>query len=151
MMAFRGRIDATDKLTWKLPSSIYTQVTVDTSYGYRLFSDSTQWINCDRFLSNPTPSAITITPVNCPDLNNTMVLVHYTNRKIVVPATLASGKFLKDKLLNAPVTIVAFCVSNDKFYSALPAFLNLPNGSSITATFKETTEAQLRADIAALQ
>lgn len=116
-----------------------------------LFSDDINWINCDKFINEPTVK-YTVLAGNAPSLDSTNVFVHLTGMNTVLkifrdPGT---GHFKSDMLLPVPSTIVGISVKNGQFFASITP-VNVLNEGSVTMSFSLYTEEQLKESLSKLK
>jgi outer membrane protein assembly factor BamB len=153
MQVFNGAADANGNVNWVANSNPGNVVVGDSTLFSKgdLFCDSINWINCDKFINDPTVE-FTVFPGNAPGHDSTNIFVHLTGRNTVVKMNWTQGLsyFKSTMLLAVPSTIVGISVKNGQFHAAvLP--VNVQNGQSVTLTFTPYTVEQLKARLAQLR
>lgn len=149
MSVFNGIKDnVTGVVNWQLNNNQGVRVIpADTlanggTAAYVMFTDSIEWINCDRFINDPKIS-FTANAGNCPNRDSTVVFVHLTGRNSVLQLPLSGADYKSDFLIAANATIVAVCSNNGNFYSSVVT-LSLQHGQSTTLDFKPTNYEALK-------
>lgn len=146
MQVFNGTPDADGNVDWSLNTNPGNVVVRDSLLfaGASLFADDINWINCDKFINDPTVT-FTAYPGNAPGNDSTNVFVHLTGRNTVVKMnwTIGLSQFESDKLLATPSTIVGISAKNGQLYASITP-VNVTNGASITMNFAAYTEKELK-------
>lgn len=153
MQVFKGVADAAGNVNWNVNTSPGNVVVGDSMLfsNANLFSDDINWINCDKFINEPTVT-FTAYPGNAPSGDSTNVFVHLTGRNTVVKMNWTRGLsyFTSDKLLAVPSTIVGISVKNGQFFaSVIPA--DVQHGQSVTMNFNAYSEQELKARLSQLR
>lgn len=152
MQVFNGSVNAKGEVDWALNTDPGNFVVRDSSLfsGSSLFCDSVNWINCDKFINEPTVE-FSVYPVNVPSNDSTNVFVHLTGRNSVVKMNWTQGLsyFRSDKLLAVPSTIIGISVKDGRLYASIIP-VTVQNGQSVTMNFSAYTEAQLKAQLGQL-
>lgn len=154
MQVFKGVVDAQDKvIDWQLSTAPGNLVVGDSTLfaGWSIFSDNTEWINCDKFYNLPTVE-FTVQPGNAPSTDSTNVFVHLTGRNSVVKMDWTQGLsyFKSDKLLAVPSSIIGISVKNGKLYASVTPVV-VQNGQSVTMNFSPYTESELKKKLGQLK
>ena len=152
MQVFNGVTDVAGNVNWNVNSSPGNVVVGDSTLfsDANLFSDDINWINCDKFINEPTVT-FTAYPGNAPSGDSTNVFVHLTGRNTVVKMNWTQGLsyFRSDKLLAVPSTIIGISVKNGQFFaSVIP--VDVQDGQSVTMNFMAYTEQELKARLSQL-
>ena len=118
-----------------------------------LYGDSVNWMNFDGvFPGGGSYYQITANTVGCPDVTNTNVYV-FVNGYHAVWSLNGSGasqfQTPTDIVAGVPVTIVGYCVSGGKFYSAFMP-VTASSNQTITLNFTQTTDVAFKAAVTAL-
>ena len=146
MQVFNGVANAKGEVDWKLNTDPGNFVVRDSTLfaGSSLFCDSINWINCDKFINEPTVT-FSVYPANAPSNDSTNVFVHLTGRNTIVKMNWTQGMsyFRSDKLLAVPSTIVGISIKNGRLYASLTP-VSVQDGQSVTMDFSPYTEAQLK-------
>jgi len=153
MQVFNGRADAKGDVDW-VPNNAPGNFVVRDSIMFSnssLFTDSINWINCDKFINDPTVP-YTVYPGNAPSNDSTNVFVHLTGLNSIVKMNWTQGLsyFKSDNLLAVPSTLVGISIKNGQLYASLKA-VNVQAGQSVTLNFTAYTESELKAKLAQLQ
>jgi hypothetical protein len=154
MQVFNGQLNADSTVNWVLntgPTGVWRDsLGSPGANAYTLFSDSVNWINCDKFLNEPRISC-SFTPVDCPSADSTNIYVHFTGRNSVVNVfNFTTQQFQSDLLIAAPVTLVGICIWQGKLYASItPATLG--NNITYNVIFTATTEDKLKEQLNKLQ
>jgi hypothetical protein len=127
---------------------VSTGDTLRTGRGAVLFSNKTEWINCDKFINQPL-IRFSANAGNCPDINNTTVYVHLTGRNSVLKLPFVTNAFESDFMIEASATIIGICITNGNLSASFQK-LNMKNGQSITLDFVPTTKQALKQRLGAL-
>ncbi|HEY0676897.1 MAG TPA: hypothetical protein VGD17_01380 [Chitinophagaceae bacterium] len=153
MQVFNGAEDAAGNVNWVLNSNPGNLVVGDSSMFSKsnLFCDSINWINCDKFIDEPTVT-FTVHPGNAPSGDSTNVFVHLTGRNTVVKMGWTQGLsyFTSNMLLAVPSTIVGISIKNGQFFASITP-VNVQNGQSVTMNFRAYSEQELKARLSQLQ
>ena len=109
-----------------------------------LFCDEINWINCDKFVNEPTVE-FTVYPGNAPSGDSTNVFVHLTGRNTVVKMNWTQGLnyFKSNMLLAVPSTIVGISTKNGQLFASIGA-ANVQHGGSTAMNFVPYTEKELK-------
>lgn len=146
MQVFNGVANATGEINWVVNTNPGNFVVGDSTLfsENNLFSDEINWINCDKFINEPTVE-FTVHPGNAPSADSTNVFVHLTGRNTVVKMNWEQGLsyFKSNMLLAVPSTIVGISVKNGELFASVST-ANIQNGSSVTMNFLLYTEQQLK-------
>jgi hypothetical protein len=153
MQVFNGAADATGKVNWSVNTNPGNIVVGDSSLFSKsnLFCDSINWINCDKFINDPTVE-FTVFPGNAPSSDSTNVFVHLTGRNTVAKMNWTQGLsyFKSNMLLAVPSTLVGISMKNGQLYASVIS-VNIQNGQSTTLNFTTYTEEQLKTRLALLR
>ncbi|MBC7826538.1 MAG: hypothetical protein H7122_02240 [Chitinophagaceae bacterium] len=146
MQVFNGVADADGNVDWAVNTNPGNVVVRDSLLfsGSTLFADDINWLNCDKFINDPTVD-FTAYPGNAPGDDSTNVFVHLTGRNTVVKMNWTRGLnyFRTDKLLAVPSTIVGISARNGRLFASVTT-ATIAQGSSITMNFLPYTEQQLK-------
>jgi outer membrane protein assembly factor BamB len=153
MKVFNGVADANGNVDWVANANPGNVVVGDSTLFSKgdLFCDSVNWINCDKFINDPTVE-FTVFPGNAPGHDSTNIFIHLTGRNTVVKMNWTQGLsyFKTNMALAVPSTIVGVSVKNGQFYAAvLP--VNIQNGQSTTLSFVPYTIEDLKARLKQLR
>ena len=151
MQVFKGyTADTSRSMIWYNYSGQGNIVQKDTSSVYSMFCDDIEWINCDRFMSEPKIS-FTFEPGNDPSADSTIVFVHFTGRNAVMELYSDRGHhFISQSLIAAPVTIIGICMVNQMMYTAIST-ATLTDKGSYTMQFTPSTPEALKAKLQSLK
>ena len=153
MQVFNGVPDADENIDWVLNSNPGNFVVPDSLLfsGAKLFADNINWINCDKFINDPTVE-YTVYPGNAPSGDSTNVFVHLTGRNSVVKMNWTRGLdyFNSNTLLPVPSSIVGISVKNGKLHASITP-VTIVNGMSTTLNFIPYTEAELKVELQKLK
>lgn len=153
MQVFNGIPDPDGNIDWSLNTNTGNVVVRDSLLfsDASLFADDINWINCDKFINDPTVS-FTAFAGNAPGNDSTNVFVHLTGRNTVVKMnwTMGLSQFESDKLLAVPSTIVGISAKNGQLYASITP-VNITNGASVTMNFVRYTEKELKDKLANLK
>lgn len=162
MQVFRGYIqdstgvgnqDTSGALNWvrnNNPGNIVTTDSITQNGIRRLFSDSLQWINCDRYMNEPKVYC-SFQLENCPDKDSTAMFVQFTGRNSVMRIFQDSNDiFSSSMLVTGPVTVVGICIKDQKLYTSIIA-VSLNAQQSFTMKFSEDTQEQLKQKLNSLK
>jgi hypothetical protein len=152
MQVFNGVRDANESVNW-IPNNNPGNFVVRDSLFLRteLICDSINWINCDKFVNDPTVE-YSVYPGNAPSADSTNVFIHLTGRNSIVKMNWTQGLsyFNSRMVLAVPSTIIGVSKKNGQMYlSVIP--VNIQNGQSVTLNFSSYTEAQMKARLAQLR
>jgi hypothetical protein len=146
MQVFKGVPDVAGDVNWVLNSNPGNFVVGDSTLfsNSNLFSDDINWINCDKFINEPTVE-YTVYPGNAPSGDSTNVFVHLTGRNTVVKMNWLQGLayFRSNMLLAVPSTIVGISTKNGELFASINS-INIQNGGSVTMSFLPYTEKKLK-------
>ena len=152
MQVFSGyRQDTTGSVNWIVNNSPGNMVVPDSARGNRnpldtinvLFSDSLNWINCDKFLNEPK-IACSFPFENNPDKDSTAIFVQFTGRNSVMRIYEdANTGFGSPSLVAGPATVVGICIKDQKLYSSV-INVSLQSRQSFTLKFSADTQEQLK-------
>ncbi|HKH61324.1 MAG TPA: hypothetical protein VKA49_10865 [Flavitalea sp.] len=153
MQVFNGVANTASNMDW-VPNTNPGNVVVGDSTLFsntNLFCDDINWINCDKFINEPTVE-FTVYPGNAASGDSTNVFVHLTGRNTVVKMNWTQGLsyFKSDKLLAVPSTIVGISTKNGQLFASIGA-ANIQNGASTTMNFMPYTEKELKARLSQLR
>lgn len=152
MFVFKGEEGPGGVVNWQLNNGSGVRVSNrDTSGardGYYMFSDQIDWINCDRYPTEPKIT-YTVNTGNCPDRDSTSVYVHFTGRNSVTTIYPVNGSFRSDYLVTTPATIIGICQKNGQFFLSATK-VSLQNGGETTMQFSSTNQEALKARLAQL-
>jgi hypothetical protein len=153
MQVFNGTPNADGNIEWAVNTSPGNVVVRDSLLfsDAKLFADDINWINCDKFINDPTVE-FSAFPGNAPGSDSTNVFVHLTGRNTVVKMNWTQGLnyFKADKLLAVPSTIVGISAKNGLLYASIIP-VTVTQGSSITMNFLPYTEKELKDKLAKLR
>lgn len=153
MQVFKGVPDTAGQVNWVLNSNPGNFVVQDSTLfaNSNLFSNEVDWINVDKFISEPTVE-FTVQPGNAPSGDSTNVFVHITGRNTVVKMNWTQGLsyFKTNSLLAVPCTIVGISTKNGELYASVTP-VNIQNGGSVTMNFSLYTEQQLKSRLSQLR
>ena len=153
MQVFNGVPDADENIDWVLNSNPGNFVVPDSLLfsGAKLFADNINWINCDKFINDPTVE-YTVYPGNAPSGDSTNVFVHLTGRNSVVKMNWTRGLdyFNSNTLLPVPSSIIGISVKNGKLHASITP-VTIVNGMSTTLNFIPYTEAELKVELQKLK
>jgi hypothetical protein len=158
MRVFSGYVqDTTRSVNWVVNNSPGNTVTRDSSRNNngidtmpKLFSDSLNWINCDRFVNEPKIHC-NFLPENNPDEDSTAVFVQFTGRNSVTRIYQdANNGFGSPVLIAGPATIVGICIKDQKLYTSIIS-VSLQGGKSFALKFAEDTKEQLKSKLQSLK
>jgi|GEM_PF-2839183 len=146
MQVFNGVADASGKVDWVLNNNPGNFVVRDSTLfsNTNLFSDKVNWINCDKFINDPTVE-FSVYPGNAPYGDSTNVFVHLTGRNTVVKMNWTQGLnyFKSNMLLAVPSTIVGISAKKGGLYASILT-VTVQNGKSTTMNFLPFSEKQLK-------
>ena len=146
MEVFNGVENAIGEVNWVVNPKPGNFVVGDSLLysNTNLFSDEINWLNCDKFINEPTVD-FTVNPGNAPSGDSTNVFVHLTGRNTVVKMNWVQGLsyFKSNMLLAVPSTIVGISTKKGELFASVSA-ANIQNGSSVTMNFLPYTEQQLK-------
>lgn len=146
MQVFKGVEDAAGSVNWVLNNNPGNFVVGDSTLfsNSNLFSDDINWINCDKFINEPTVE-YTVYPGNAPSGDSTNVFIHLTGRNTVVKMNWVQGLsyFKSNMLLAVPSTVVGISTRNGELFASINT-VNIQNGGSVTMNFLPYTEKQLK-------
>jgi hypothetical protein len=153
MQVFNGTLNAAGSVNWAVNANPGNFVVGDSTLFSKsnLFCDSINWINCDRFINEPTVE-FSVYPGNAPSGDSTNVLIHLTGRNTVVKMSWTQGLnyFKSTSLLAVPSTIVGISVRHGQLYASVIS-VNVQNGQSVTLNFLPYTEQQLKERLSQLR
>ena len=153
MQVFNGVTDVDGKVNWVVNASPGNFVVGDSTLfsNTNLFSSEINWINCDKFINEPTVE-FSVYPGNAPSGDSTNVFVHLTGRNSVVKMNWERGLnyFKSNMLLAVPSTIVGISAKNGGLFASISS-VNIQNGGSVTMNFVPYTEEQLKARLSQLR
>lgn len=148
----RGQ-DTSGMLNWVVNNSPGNRVSADSLPGNglpKLFSDSLEWINCDRYMNEPKIKC-SFPVENNPDKDSTAMFIQFTGRNSVMRIHEdADDMFTSSVLVAGPATVVGICVKDRKLYTSIKA-VSLKAQQSFTMKFSEDTEDALRAKLQLLK
>lgn len=139
MKVFNGRPQADGTVNWVENNSTGNFVFPDSLGKTKMFADSVEWINCDKFYNDPTIT-YSVLPGNCPLIDSTKIYLHLTGRNTVMSFP-KNG--ISTQLIASPATIVAICVKGGTLYTSVMSVV-LQHGKSVTLQFSESTEDALK-------
>jgi len=146
MKVFNGTTQADGSVNWVENNNNQTNFVFPDSLGRtKMFADSVNWINCDKFYNDPKIT-FTVLPGNCPLVDSTKIYLHLTGRNTVIGFP---NNGISTQLIAAPATIVAICVKEGFLYAAIMP-VTLQDGKSATLNFSQTTEADLKKKLTTL-
>jgi hypothetical protein len=152
MQVFNGKSNADGSVDWAPNTNPGNFVVGDSTLftSYSLFCDSINWINCDKFINEPTVS-FTVYPANAPSNDSTNCFVHLTGRNTLVKMNWTRGLsyYNSDRLLPVPSTIVGISVKNGLLYASFTP-VTVRHQQSVTMNFTAYSEAQLKERLAML-
>jgi hypothetical protein len=153
MQVFNGLANTGGNIEW-VPNTNPGNVVVGDSTLFsntNLFCDDINWINCDKFINEPTVE-FTVYPGNAASGDSTNVFIHLTGRNTVVKMNWTQGLsyFKSDKLLAVPSTIVGISTKNGQLFASIGS-ANIQNGASTTMNFMPYTEKELKARLSQLR
>ena len=153
MQVFNGAAAADGSINWienNKPGNVVVSDSVLYT-GRTLFCDSIDWVNCDKFINDPTVE-FTVYPGNTPSADSTNVFVHLTGRNTVAKLYPAQGSnYFKSNMLPAvPSTIIGISKKNGQFYASIIP-VNIQNGQSATLNFLPYTPEQLKVTLGSLR
>ena len=146
MQVFNGVANPAGTIDW-IPNTTLGNVVVRDSTLFsntNLFCDDINWINCDKFVNEPTVE-FTVFPGNAPSGDSTNVFVHLSGRNTVVKMNWTQGLsyFKSNMLLAVPSTIVGISTKNGQLFASI-ASANVQHGESVTMNFAAYTEKELK-------
>jgi hypothetical protein len=139
MSVFNGAPQADGSVNWVQNTNTGNFVFPDSLGKTKMFADSVEWINCDKFYNDPTIS-YSVLPGNCPLIDSTKIYLHLTGRNTVMSFP-KNG--ISNQLIAAPATIVAICVKEGTLYTSVMSVV-LQDGKSVTLQFSPSTEEALK-------
>jgi len=152
MQVFNGKTNSQGEVEWTVNNDPGNFVVRDSMMFAKssLFCDSIEWINCDKFINEPTVH-FEVFPGNAPSNDSTNVFVHLTGRNSIVKMNWTQGLtyFRSDNLLAVQSTFIGISIRNGKLYAAFMPVL-VRNNQSITLNFSPYTEAQFKEKLAQL-
>jgi len=152
MQVFNGKMNSRGEVDWTANNNPGNFVVRDSMMFAKssLFCDSIEWINCDKFINEPTVR-FDVYPGNAPSNDSTNVFVHLTGRNTIVKMNWTQGLsyFTSDKVLPVQSTIIGISIKNGKLFAALLPIM-VTNNQSVTLNFAATTEEQLKQRLAQL-
>ncbi|MEO6733720.1 MAG: hypothetical protein ABIN01_21030 [Ferruginibacter sp.] len=151
MQVFNGVSDASGNVNWVPNNNPGNFVVGDSLYlRTELLCDSINWINCDRFINEPTVE-LSVYPGNVPSADSTNVFIHLTGKNAMVKMNWAQGLhyFNSKTVLAMPSSIIGISKKNGLTYISVIA-VNVQNGQSVTLNFSPCTESELKAKLALL-
>jgi hypothetical protein len=152
MQVFNGKANSRGEVDWTANNNPGNFVVRDSMMFAKssLFCDSIEWINCDKFINEPTVR-FDVYPGNAPSNDSTNVFVHLTGRNTIVKMNWTQGLsyFTSDKVLPVQSTIIGISIKNGKLSAALQPVM-VTNNQSITLNFVAMTEEQLKQRLAQL-
>ena len=153
MKVFNGKTNSQGEVDWTVNNDPGNFVVRDSMMFAKssLFCDSIEWINCDRFINEPTVH-FDVYPGNAPSNDSTNVFVHLTRRNSIVKMNWTQGLsyFKSDNLLAVQSTFIGISIRNGKLFAAIMPVL-VRNNQSVTLNFSPYTEAQFKEKIAQLR
>lgn len=146
MQVFNGKMNNQGEVDWTANNNPGNFVVRDSMMFAKssLFCDSIEWINCDKFINEPTVH-FDVHPGNAPSNDSTNVFVHLTGRNTIVKMNWTQGLsyFTSDKVLPVQSTIIGISIKNGKLFAALLPVM-VTNNQSVTLNFVSMTEEQLK-------
>jgi hypothetical protein len=146
MKVFNGRPQADGTVNWVENTNTGNFVFPDSLGKTKMFADSVEWINCDKFYNDPTIT-YSVLPGNCPLIDSTKIYLHLTGRNTVMSFP-KNG--ISNQLIASNATIVAICVKGGTLYTSVMSVV-LQDGKSVTLQFSESTEDALKRKLQALK
>ena len=146
MSVFNGTPQADGTVNWVQNTNTGNFVFPDSLGQTKMFADSVQWLNVDKFYNEPTIT-YTVLPGNCPLIDSTKIYLHLTGRNSVL-AFPKNG--ISTQLIAAPATVVAICVKEGTLYTSVMSVV-LQNGKSVTLQFSQSTEEALKSKLKTLK
>jgi len=146
MQVFNGKTNSRGEVDW-IPNNNPGNFVVRDSMLFAkssLFCDSIEWINCDKFINEPTVH-FDVHPGNAPSNDSTNVFMHLTGRNTIVKMNWTQGLsyFTSDKVLPVSSTVIGISIKNGKLYAALLP-VTVVNNQSVTLNFEAITEQKLK-------
>lgn len=145
--------DTSGMLNWVVNNSQGNRISTDSMPGNgipKLFSDSLEWINCDRYVNEPKIKCSFLVENN-PDKDSTAMFIQFTGRNSVMRIHQdANDIFASSVLIAGPATIVGICVKDQKLYTSIKD-VSLQAQQSFTMKFSEDTEEALKAKLQSLK
>ncbi|MGZ5191112.1 MAG: hypothetical protein ACXWCZ_08845 [Flavisolibacter sp.] len=146
MSVFNGAPQADGTVNWVQNTNTGNFVFPDSLGKTKMFADSVEWINCDKFYNDPTIT-YSVLPGNCPLIDSTKIYLHLTGRNTVMSFP-KNG--ISNQLIASPATIVAICVKEGTLYTSVMSVV-LQDGKSVTLQFSESTEDALKRKLQTLK
>jgi hypothetical protein len=151
MQVFNGVSDANGSVNWVPNNNPGNFVVRDSLFlKTELFCDSINWINCDKFINEPTVE-FSVFPGNAPSTDSTNVFIHLTGRNTIVKMNWTQGLnyFNSRMVLAVPSSIIGVSKKNGQLYISVIA-TTIQNGQSVTLDFSPCSVAQMKARLALL-
>jgi hypothetical protein len=148
MQVFNGDDSSANTVNW-IPNTTPGNVVQDDSIStVSLFADNLQWINCDKFINDPKIK-YTVAPGNSPNIDSTVVYVHFTERNAIMSVGRTDNRFVSESVIATAATIIGICIVDKTIYYAMMP-VTLQDGGSTTLNFTPITEEDLKKKLSAL-